>query len=87
MVPFFLNVIVIVWLIEIFILYFHTIFSNLCADILIKVSLSVIITWSSAKRRVFVYFLFLYPLYIVRFHFESISFMYVFSVVGEGDQL
>jgi len=44
MVPFPLNVIVVVLLVEIFRLYFHIIFSNFCADIFIKVSVSAIIT-------------------------------------------
>jgi len=64
MVTFLLNVIVVVLLFEIFRLYFYIIFSNLCADIFIKVSVSAVITWSYAKRRFF-YFLFFYPVYVV----------------------
>ena len=59
MVPFPLNAIAVVLLVEIFGLFFHIIFYNLCAGIFIKVSVSVIITWSSEKRKgVFFYFLF-----------------------------
>jgi hypothetical protein len=67
MVPFPLNAIAVVLLVEIFGLFFHIIFYNLCAGIFIKVSVSAIITWSSAKRKeVFLLFLvFLYPVYVV----------------------
>jgi len=57
-------------------------------DIFIKVSASAIITCSYAKRRGFSLFLVLcIPFMLSVFHFESISVMYVFSGVGEGDQL
>jgi hypothetical protein len=65
MVPFPLNAIVVVVLVEIFRPYFYIIFFNLCADIVIKVSVSAIITRSSAKKWFSSLFLVFYPLYIV----------------------
>jgi len=44
MMPLPLSVIDVVLLVEIFRLYFYIIFSNLCADIFIKISVSAIIT-------------------------------------------
>jgi hypothetical protein len=89
MMPLPLSVIDVVLLVEIIRLYFYIIFSNLCADIVIKSSVSAVITWSSAKRMFSSLFLvFCIPFIFYVFHCESILFIYdMFNAVGEGDQL
>jgi hypothetical protein len=70
-----LNAIVLVLLIEIVNLYFGIIFYSLCTDFCIKVSDSVISTWSSAKRRVFIsLFLFIcIPFILSVFHSKYVK--------------
>lgn len=81
------NVIVLVLLVEIFSMYFYIIFSNVCEDIFIKVSVSAIINWPSAKRRAFValFLAICNPFIFSVFRCESMSFRNMFSGVGERD--